>query len=403
MYLVIVLLLAYSVVPCGIALVLGTASNFVDLAVLSALGAASVWVGAQISLFDPLIQGRRPRLVVPPGVFSAAVWCLFVTFAVVALATAERIPLVAALGGADADTIAVLREEFLKAREGWQSSFVYINAGLSGALIPYSIALMFRLRMPGRWFAFAVFLAFCISFVEKAFFLKAALPLLYLVAQRRIRVPLSPAALMGSILGLLILVTIFSGAGTAEDSNDEAFFSVAYAPHGPLGHILWRSVAIPVVTAADAIRVLHDEFGGQPLWGATSSLLAGITGREHIEFERMVFSAQWGQNETGTGSSNSVFLTEAYVNFGWPGVVLFSVLVGWLMRVFAKSRDEALRSLWILFAFGVYTSGLIGLLLSNGFILLFGLGLFVRFKAPRIASRPAGSEPGHSLLPQALP
>ena len=84
-----------------------------------------------------------------------------------------------------------------------------------------------------------------------------------------------------------------------------------------------------------------------------------------------------------TGSSNSVYFTEAFVNFGWIGLLVFGYVVGLLMRLFAMSRDEAFRALWPLFALGIYTSGLIGLLLSNGFVLLFALALFVKFRVRR--------------------
>ncbi len=147
----------------------------------------------------------------------------------------------------------------------------------------------------------------------------------------------------------------FAGSGSLEEVSGDPFFSVSYAPQGGLQHLIWRSVAIPLVTAADAIRVLQEQFSGQPLWGATSSFVASLFGMERIEFERLVFAAQWGQNETGTGSSNSVYITEAFINFGWSGVVIFSFLIGLMMRMFAVSRDEAFRALWPLFAFGVYT------------------------------------------------
>lgn len=385
-YLALLLLATYSLAPLAIAIGLDAPISFKQLAAVAAVAAAAVWLGARIRFADRLIDGRMPRIVVSANGFIAVVWTMFVLFVLVAWVTAEQIPLVAALRGADPDTIAVLREQFLKAREGWQSSFVYINAMLSGALIPYSIAFMFLHRLRVRWLAFAFFIVYCVSFVEKAFFMKAALPLLYLVAQRRVRLPISPAKLAWSIVGVLILVTVFSGAGSAAGGGGDAFFAVTYAPQGPLQHLIWRSVAIPIVTAADAFRVLDENFGGHVLWGATSSFVSALFGIQRIEFERVVFAAQWGQNETGTGSSNSVFITEAFVNFGWFGVVLFSLSVGLLMRLFARSQDQAFRALWPLFVLGVYTSGLIGLLLSNGFALLFGLALFVRFRQRR---RPA--------------
>lgn len=393
LYFVFVLLSTYTVVPMLIALVSGSADHFIELSVVSAVAALFVYLGSLVTLFDRVFSGKAPRIVVDPYSFIAVAWFAFVAFVLVAWFTAERIPLLASLSGADPDTIAYLRERFLKDREGWQSSFVYINAVLAGALIPYSLALMFLHSTKHRWLAFVFFLIYCISFVEKAFFLKAVLPLLYLVAQRRIRIPLSPAKLALAMVGMLLTITLFSGVGAADEASGEAFFSAAYLPQGPLSHLLWRSVAIPLVTAADAIRVLNDEFGGRVLWGATSSFLAAVLGQQRIEFERLVFAAQWGQNETGTGSSNSVYITEAFVNFGWIGVVLFSLFVGLVLRMFARSRDEAFRSLWMLFFLGVYTAGVVGLMLSNGFALLFALNLFVRFKWRRSAKSRSTASP----------
>lgn len=375
-YLILAILITYAVIPLTLYLWLDVDSDYAELAAVSVVTALGIWMGSRTRSFERI---RVTKWRLPASLFHRFTWGIFVTFVCIAWFTAEKIPVVASLQGADPETIAVLREQFLKSREGWQASFVYINAVLSGALIPYSIALMFLQRASGRWYAFAFFLVFTISFVEKAFFFKAVLPLIYLVVQRKIRFPLSPKALIGGALATLGLVTVLSGAGAAPEGGGDAFFTSSYVPQGPLGHLVWRSVAIPLVTAADAVRVLNDDFGGRVLWGSTSSLIAAATGQERIEFERLVFAAQWGQNETGTGSSNSVFLTEAYVNFGWLGALSFGVVAGLLLQLFRRSGDAAFQALWMLFAMGVYTSGLIGLLFSNGFILLFFIGLFIRF------------------------
>lgn len=376
-YLILAVLLTYAVIPAVLYVGLDVDSSYAELAAVSVVTALGVWIGARSRVFERI---RVAKWQLPASLFHRVIWGIFVLFVCTAWLTAEKIPLIASLQGADPDTIAVLRERFLKSREGWQASFVYVNAVLAGALIPYSIALMFLQRTSGRWHAFAFFLIFTISFVEKAFFFKAALPLIYLVVQRKIRFPLSPKALIGSALAMLGLVTVLSGAGTAPEDGGDAFFTSSYVPQGPLGHLVWRSVAIPLVTAADAVRVLNEDFGGRILWGSTSSLIAAVTGQERIEFERLVFAAQWGQNETGTGSSNSVFLTEAYVNFGWLGALGFGIVAGLLLQLFRRSQDAAFQALWMLFAMGAYTSGLIGLLLSNGFILLFFIGLFIHFR-----------------------
>ncbi len=395
--LIFVLLVTYAALPLGLALGLETGPYYVTLAITTAVAVTALALGAATPLLDPWFSGRLPRVVINAVYLNAILWIVFISFVFTAWFTAPQIPLVAALGGADPDTVSLLREQFLKARDGWQASFVYINALLSGALIPYSLALMFLHGMPGRWLAAVFFLVFCVSFVEKAFFFKAALPLIYLVAQGQAKVRLSPRTLLVGTIGVLMVVTIFAGSGSSEEVSSDPFFSVSYVPQGGLQHLIWRSVAIPLVTAADAIRVLQEEFSGQPLWGATSSFVASLFGMERIDFERLVFSAQWGQNETGTGSSNSVYITEAFINFGWVGVVIFSFLIGLMMRMFAVSRDEAFRALWPLFAFGVYTSGLIGLLLSNGFALLFAIALLTRIRVSpprrRWVRHPSSSSP----------
>lgn len=398
LYLSVAVLLAYSFLPAVVADVLGLGPEYGELSWISAVAAASVWIGAMMPLAGGRSVGTLPRIGVNIKTFNTFVWVSFIAFAILAWTTAEQIPLVAALNGADPSTIAVLREEFLKARVGWEASFVYVNAILCGALIPYSLAQMFLRKLPARWFAFAFFLTYCISFIEKAFFLKAVLPLLYLMAQGRIRfslkptasavVPLRPAVLLLLMTGILVAITVVSGSASATTGGEGDFFSVGYQARGALALLVWRSVAIPVITAAEAIRVWHQQFDGRLLWGATSGLISGITGMKHVEFERLVFAAQWGQNETGTGSANSVFITEAYVNFGWIGVVVISALVGAIMRLFARSANEAFRSLWMLFAFGVFVSGLIGMLLSNGFILILILELFVKFTKGRSGLAP---------------
>jgi hypothetical protein len=155
----------------------------------------------------------------------------------------------------------------------------------------------------------------------------------------------------------------------------------------------WRTLAVPVITAADALRVFDVDYGGRLLKGATSSVIAAVSGQERVLFERDVFASEWGQNETETGSANSVFLTEAFVNFGWAGVVGFAVAVGLLFRVFARSRDEALRSLWMIFAYALYCAPMIGTLLSNGYALVLGLSMLVRFEPASVARQrsPAAS------------
>lgn len=170
---------------------------------------------------------------------------------------------------------------------------------------------------------------------------------------------------------------------------DPKYMAAGYQPSGTVDHLAWRILSVPLFTAKDALKVFDVRFDSVPLMGATSSFLAKLFGQERVAYERIVFAEQWGQNQTGTGSANSVYVTEAFVNFGWIGVVVFSLLIGQMFRWMSISSDVAFQSLWPVFASGLYVAGFIGLMLSNGFVVIFLMALFVKWKvqdpAPSLA------------------
>jgi hypothetical protein len=379
-WLVFVLALAagYVVSPLVAAYIVGP-GYFELVARMGAVSCLSIAIGAHLPVLDSLGSRRVPRIALPATALWLLAWLPFFIFAFMAWGTAEKIPVIASLQGADRDTVAVLREQFLKARTGWQSGFVYVNAMMTGAILPYAIASMFLARSSWRWPVVGFFLVFATSFTEKAFFLKAAVPLLYLASTGTLGQRFSTGRIVTATLAVLLAVTFAARSGTPGEADLIGdFFSTQYATGGPIGHLIWRAFAVPVVTAGDSLRVFLEDFGGRNFNGATSSFLAALLGQERVEFERLVFAAQWGQNPTGTGSSNSVYFIEAFINWGWPGVVVISGVIGLLLRSFARSNDEAYRAVWPLLCFGLYNAGFIGKMLSNGFILLFLMALAVR-------------------------
>ena len=371
------ILIGYCAIPLWFYYSTGIDDAFDQLAAISALASVCIMLGFKANV------GRRrenSRIIVPLETIISIVWLPFIISTLVIISTAAAIPLLSAIKGASPELLAVQREEFLKARHGIASVLIYINALFTGAIVPYTIALMFVHRAKWRWFAAIGFLLYAISFVEKAFFFKLALPLIYLFVTGKVRSRVGPKSAMVVALAVLLFVSAAAGVGSdyVEDQGD--FFSTNYAPHGVVGHLIWRSIAIPMITAADAIRVFQDYFGGRAFYGATSGLISHAFGLQRIEFERILFEQQYGQNETGTGSANSVFITEAFINFGWLGVIGISLLVGMTLRWFASARDEAFRSIWPLYCVGLYTSGFIGLLFSNGFILIFFVAHFIQIR-----------------------
>jgi hypothetical protein len=383
------LLIGYLVVPVSWYYLYGRPVSL-RLALLVVLAVAFIYLGWHLGRTVVALYGMAIRVRMTAMTFARITWWAFVAFTVVALATADSIPFLAAIEGADSDSIAYYRELFLKARSGWEVGLVYVNAVLTGALVPYAIALSFVYRDRLRGLYLAYFLVYCVSFVEKLFFMRAALPMLYLYAHY-IRSFIRPAHIVAGLLALLVLNTFLAGAGTDAPLSQADFDTPEYVPTGPVDHILWRSIAVPVFTAEDALSVFQAEFDDQYLMGSTSTFLAELLGRPRVDFERLVFAHQWGQNYTGTGSANSVFVTEAYVNWGYPGVCAVALAIGLLLRLMAASRDPAFRALWLVFCANLYVAGFVGTMLSNGFLVLFAIAVFVRFREPVAAreTRPA--------------
>ena len=383
--------LAILLVYCAVPLVLSL-SGYPDpayrtLAAMVAVGVLVMWATYGVGKIATL---SVPTINVDQNLFLIIVIGIFVAFAVLSWATAEQIPLVAALQGADPDTVAALRESFLKARSGWQSSFVYVNAILSGALLPYCIALLFIRDSRYKWWVFAFFMFYSISFVEKAFFLKAVIPLFYLLCQGIFRSRLQPSMIAAGSVLLLFAFVALSRVGAGWNVGGGDFWAPTYQPSTALDQLAWRTFAVPMFSAVDSIKLWETSFH-YPLGGATSSIVSSLVGLDRIEFERLVFAFEWGQNEAGTGSTNAVYVIEAFVNFGWAGVCAFSAVVGLMFRMFADSEDEAFRALWLIFAFNLFAAGLIGLVFSNGFLFIFLIAIFTRMgrvRAPGAARAP---------------
>jgi hypothetical protein len=216
--------------------------------------------------------------------------------------------------------------------------------------------------------------------MQKALFLNLVLPLLALLAiQNRLQVRSALGVVLGSLLVLLVgtylsLGETGEGAAAAQGGT---YLTAIYTPSNPLDYFVWRSFAVPVFTSTDTLLVHTEQFGGNPLLGATSTLISSIFGMERINLERFVFAHQFGGwNEHA--NANAVFITEAYVNFGLVGVLVFAVFVGLIFRWFRVSRDVGFKALWPLLAFILFSAGLIGMLLSNGFLYMLFHALFIK-------------------------
>ncbi len=307
---------------------------------------------------------------------------LFWIFIVILLyITSVKIPLIGLIQGLSKEELHALRELFLKAREGWEIILTYMNYILTALFIPYIIVDSFVKNSKYRWYYVLLFFIYSISFLEKAYFLKIAIPLTYFYFFSKYYSKKKVNLIIFSIIMILYLLFAFTSSLNNENCEDSLknFLTNDYIPCGTVSFFLWRIFSVPIFTALDSIEVFKLFFNSEYLFGATSSIISIFTFQEKIYFERLVFEFEWGQNLTGTGSSNAVYFIDAYINFGYVGVFFTSFFIGILFRIMKYSNDLALHALWPLIAFSLYLGSILGILFSGGGLLMLFVFLIFKF------------------------
>ena len=376
------LLLIYAVIPACIFIFFNPQPFFLKLSILTCLSVAFMWMGSLMPLLDVQFKARARRITISSNLFHTTTWIIFLVFVAVTLITAPSIPLISAFQGGSADALSQERGDFLKGRAGPAMALSYISTILVSTLLPYSVVLLYAGKSRFRHLLAGLFFLYCISFLAKSLFLNLIFPLLaYLAIVNKLGKKTIAIALIGTVL-ILIIGTVLSMGGANDTginvvSTGAEYMSAVYVPTNPLDYFIWRAFAVPIYTASDTLFVHAQQFGDQLLMGATSNLLSSIFGLERINLERYVFEYQFGGwNETA--NANAVFLVDAYANFGYTGVIIFSLIVGQIFRWFRLSVDLGFKSLWPLFAFILFNASLIGMLLSNGFIYMLFHAIYIR-------------------------
>ncbi|MBZ9782646.1 hypothetical protein K9857_13965 [Pseudomonas sp. REP124] len=379
--------LVYMWLPLFVNFALLPSEYFLKLAFMTFFAIVSVLVGYSVPLFDSRFRPHAIRIRIPPNTVHFFVWFVFIFFLFITLYTAPAIPILSAISGADTDELSVQRGAFLKGREGAEVALIYVSTIFVSAFLPYSLARMFIDKHKYRYVFLLIFFGYSVSFLQKALFLNALLPLFYIASQRKKISFATAVILVVACAGVLYLVTLLAMGGTADSTavtqsggvSAPEFYSSKYLPSGAIDHLVWRIVAVPMFTAADTLVVLKQQFDDLPLLGATSTFFSALFSLDRVYLEKLVFEYEWGWNDTA--NSNAVFFTEGFANFGWLGVWLYSFFVGQTFRWFRKSEDDAFKALWLIYFLGLFTGGLIGTLLSNGYLLMFFANFFLSVRA----------------------
>ncbi|MFT5697848.1 MAG: hypothetical protein ACI8ZB_000702 [Desulforhopalus sp.] len=371
----------YSVIPYCVSFY-SQGEEFEKLALLGFCSSVTLFL---VSLIFINLKKNNIRTPVYNSLMIYGVLFLFLLHFLVTVATAPSVPLLDALRGGSRESMAIARESFLKDRSGVLSSLVYLNAILTSTFLPYILILSFNINSKVRWIILNIFFVFSLSFLSKVFFLKWAAPLAAYFLGKEGKTLIGKVKFMSVIIFSVVLISfniIISKFGTLEnlsissDVNPSVYFSSSYSKHlqdgSAFDFFLWRLVSVPIFTASDSLVVFNDYYNNQYLYGSTNGTVASVFNIERIRFERILFSYQWRSGiDAGTKSSNAVYFIESYINFGYIGVLIFSVISSWLLVAFGYSSNVAVSCLAPLLTLGLFTGGLLGLLFGNGFLLFF--------------------------------
>ena len=384
------LFLIYVVMSLGVNF-LSPNPYFEELAIISFIGCFFIGIGFYLPLFDCRFRIDAKRFAIKSNAFHGTVWILFIVLILVVLSTAETIPIISVFQGAGVGELSNQRGAFLKGRIGMELSLLYLSTFFVGGLLPYSLINLFIEKSRLRHYLLMIFFVYTICSLQKMLFINVLLPMIYLISRKVKFTYLRIFYLTVISLIILIVLTILASGGqfnfnTSQQASDlSVYFSSSYTPSSVIDLLTWRSIAVPLFTATDTLLVFHENFDGKHLLGATSTLLSLLFSMEHIPFEKLVFAKQFAWNDIA--NANATFIVDAYINFGWIGIVCFSIFVGQSCRWFCKSKDEAFKSLFLIYLFVIFQSTLIGTLFSNGYVLIFFIALFVKLKSNSSVSK----------------
>jgi hypothetical protein len=142
--------------------------------------------------------------------------------------------------------------------------------------------------------------------------------------------------------------------------------------------IVNRIVWIPYITAYDWFRFHHEILEDGHLRGRTIGIVSRIQGEPRYPIEQEVFKYQHGVFATATATANAVYFADAYVNFGWIGIVVYSLLIGAIFHVVVASRSLPLLAVSVMSTFSLMIASFPANLLSGGLALLLLLAWMLR-------------------------
>lgn len=293
--------------------------------------------------------------------------------------TAPSIPLLDAFRGSSIDVISNGRETFLRTRTGWEASLNYFFAIYRSILMPLAICWLFYRKDRWRFISVVIFLMTLLLTLEKSVCVIALIPLFFLFFQFRPKV----ARRIFYLTIILVMATSFlARGGVSSDSETSDLSSVPqsytiFNSDSQIFYVLNRVLYIPYATSIDWLKYRDARLGGNELMGLNISLIASLLGKEKINIEREVFAFQWGQNESGTGSANTSYFVDAYLNWGVLGILVYNIIIAFVIRVAIYSDIVIIKACTFVPLVFLLFNSLSAMLFSGGLFILVFISIFL--------------------------
>jgi hypothetical protein len=334
----------------------------------------------------------------------------FVLILYIAL-SAEKIALWEALTGKATRTeIIEAREMFFRNREGLARALPYVFTLFTSVLMPYFLALGFINKARLAWPIMFFFMLSLVLSMEKALILKAIFPIFMLAANgyhKKKFISLSLILIIAILLG-----TAYISRGKEErlsssnTSTPSTSFTVAelnspvnvfqggqeltlgqhihkYYPlrgNSFVGELVNRSLWIPYVTAFDWVQYFQEKRNSEYLYGTTSTFISKLKGESRFPMESTIFQYQFGAYGTKSATANTNYMIDAFINFGWIGVIFISSFIAVCLIIVKRINNPAAFACMYFFIFQLVGGGFLGTFLGGGLAFFLALVYFFRPK-----------------------
>jgi hypothetical protein len=313
-------------------------------------------------------------------------WVIFsIYFAVIfyACINAPQIALIASFKGASISDLSVLREQFLRTESGLGKIPLYIYTICITSIVPLLITQIFLTQKRTRFLILGLFVLSLILTLEKGRALVGMLPLIVWYANKgNLKKAYTICAVLILVIGMVSVVARggFTNSNTSSTPDKMAGVPDKYnlfsGKTSQFYYIINRVLYIPYMTAIDWLDYREQILNNEKIYGRSIGLIARIMGWEKIYLEKEVFTFEWGQNLTGTGSANTAYYIDAYLNFGLWGIALYSCILAIIIKFCIASQNEALMSTLGIPLYYVCFHGLSAILFSGGLFFLLLIALF---------------------------